>query len=275
MTSKVLVRNVAKAYVIACYLQDLCKAIGEQAYMASFIRREHGPGMGFFGVGNTGSNDCLKETLRGITDGLDLRFDTFERIPYVSASCQNLTVRTKEVHRIEHTVEISAQYLDLERRYILQGHACTPNSLGRWFIENQIVCLIEQVEQTGEYSQEMPFSKYSAPIFYRGRDVSTLNHSAIRELNLEAFSDELAMVDTFDFDQVVSDTRAKLIQLKVKHRLPPLELAIQLANDEMNLLHQHYADKVAKATTPGSKYYKKNHADRWREWRSALAVSSE
>lgn len=274
MTSKVLVRNVAKAFVLTCYLHDLRKAIGEQAYMTSFVRSEHGPGTGFFGVGNTGSNDCLKETLRGITDGLDLRFNTFKRIPYVSASCLNLAVRTKEVHRIEHTLEISAQYHDLERRFILEGQAFTPNSLGRWFIENQIVCLIEKAEQTGKYSPEMPFGKYSSPIFYRGRDVSSLPHSAIREINLEEFSDELALVEKYDFEQAVLETKAKLIQLRGKHRLPPLELAITLANDEMNLLHQHYVGKISKVTAPGNRYYNKDQADRWMAWSTARASQS-
>jgi hypothetical protein len=269
MTKKVLLSNVAKAYVLASYLRSLHEKIGTQDYIASFIRKEHGTGQGFFGIGNTGSYDCLKETLRGITDGLDLRFCTFKKIPYVSDSCLGILTRSREVHRIEHTFELSAQYLELERRYILEGQGFTPNSLGRWFIENQIVCLIEQVEQTGVYSEKAPFSKYSAPIYYRGRDVSHLSHSEIRVLNQEVFSEALSIVDQFDFTQDVERVKANLIQPQVKHRLPPLELAIPLANDEMKLLDQHYIDKVTKATTPGGRYFKQFHADRWHKWKSS------
>lgn len=272
MTKKVLLSNVAKAYVLASYLRSLHEKIGTQDYIASFIRKEHGTGQGFFGIGNTGSYDCLKETLRGITDGLDLRFSTFKKIPYVSGSCLGISNRSREVHRIEHTIELSAQYLELERRYVLEGQGFTPNSLGRWFIENQIVCLIEQVEQTGVYSEKAPFSKYSAPIYYRDRDVSHLSHSEIRLLNQEVFSEALTIVDQFDFTQDVERVKAKLIQPRVKHRLPPLELAIPLANDEMKLLDQHYIDKVTKATTLGGRYFKQINADRWHNWKSSQNV---
>lgn len=269
MTKKVLVRNVAKAYVISSYLRTLHDKIGIKDYLTSYIRKEHGTGQGFFGTSNTGSYDCLKETLRGITDGLDLRFSTFQKIPYVSGSCLGISTRSKAVHRIEHTIELSSQYLDLENLYVLGGANLTPNSLGRWFIENQIVCLIEQVEQTGEYSEDAPFSKYSTAIYYQGRDVSRLSHSEIRVLNREYFSEALSIVDQFDFTQEVEKVRAKLIQPRVKHRLPPLELAIELANDEMKLLDQHYKDKVTKITTPGGRYYKPVHADRWCQWKSS------
>lgn len=268
MTRTVLVSNVAKAYVIATYLRNLHETIGDPAYMTSFIRKEHGTGQGFFGIGNTGSYDCLKETLRGITDGLDLKFSTFKKIPFVSASCVGLEQRIKEVHRIEHTIEISAQYVDLETRCIRGREDLTPQSLGRWFIENQIVCLIEQVEQTGQYSAKTPFLKYSAPIFYNDQNVSHLSHSEIRTLNKSIFSDELTLVANYDFSSAVEKTKNKLIQLQAKHRLPPLELAVLLANDEKALLDQHYLDKLQKVTTPGSRYFKQSQLDRWNEWKS-------
>lgn len=270
MTRKVLVSNVAKAYVLATYLRSLHEKIGDSAYMTSFIRREHGTGQGFFGIGNTGSYDCLKETLRGITDGLDLKFSTFKKIPFVSASCLDLKQRIKEVHRIEHTIEISTQYLELETRCIRGREDLTPQSLARWFIKNQIVCLIKQREQTGDYSEDAPFKKYSAPIFYKDRDVSHLSHSEIRVLNQSVFSEELTFVDNYDFSSAVEKTKNKLIQLRGKHRLPPLELAVLLANDEMALLDQHYQDKVQKVTTLGSRYFKQSQLDRWNEWKSKL-----
>jgi hypothetical protein len=58
MTSKVLVRKVTTEFVPTGYLNDLREAIGEQAYMTSFVRSEYGPGTGFFGVDNTGSVDA-------------------------------------------------------------------------------------------------------------------------------------------------------------------------------------------------------------------------
>ena len=268
MTIKVLTGKIVKAYALTSYLRELCRAIGDQSYLTSFIRDEHGTGRGFFGVSNTGSYDCLKETLRGITDGLDLRFNTFQRIPYVSASCRNLTARSPKIHRVEHTIEISDQYLELERRYILGNEPFTPNSLGCWFIENQIVCLIEQTEQTGKYSEEMPFRKYSGPIYYGEHDISSLSHSAIRQLNQEVFSNELATLKAFDFKPESLKINAKLIQQGVKHRLPPIELAIQIANKEMDLLYHHYTDKVTKATTPESRYYNQINVDRWQQWKS-------
>lgn len=142
----------------------------------------------------------------------------------MSGSCLGISTRSKSVHRIELTIELSSQYLDLEPLCAGRGEFHAQFAWAMVYIENQIVCLIEQVEQTGEYSEEAPFSKYSAAIYYQGRDVSRLSHSEIRALNREYFSDALSIVDQFDFTQEVEKVRAKLIQPQVKHRLPPSKL---------------------------------------------------
>ena len=268
MTTTGLITNSTKAFVIATYLRELREAIGLEAYLTSAIRNEHGGGKGFFGISNTGSNDCLKETLRRMTDGLDLSFRTHRQIRFASASCQKLVERNKKDHVVEHTIELIEQFYELERKFILGDELFTPNSLAKWFIKNQIVCLVEKAEQTGTYSAATPFKKYSVPIYCGDVDVSDWSHDQIREFTLESFADYLELVHQYDFSTKVPNQNRQLISLGVKHRLPPLDLAIRLANDEMRLLDQHYHEKVFKVTTPGSRYFSQNYADRWREWKS-------
>lgn len=268
MTAPALITNSSKAYVIADYLRELCQAIGVEAYKKSVLRDEHGSGKGFFGLSNTGSNDCLKETLRRITDGLDLTFKTHKKIRFTSARCRNLDKRNRTDHVIEHTIELITQFYELERKFIVGGEDFTPNSLARWFIENQIVCLIEKVEQTGMYTECAPFKKYASAIYCGDDDVSNWSHAQIREFNLEAFTEQLKLIDTYDFSLAVQNQRAKLIQLGKKHCLPPIDLAIRLANQEMELLDNHYHDKIIKVTTPGGRYFKQKYADKWREWQA-------
>lgn len=266
MNKNTLVRNISKAYVIAKYLRELRLGIGLEAYLTSFIRKEHGTGQGFFGISNTGSYDCLKESLRGITDGLNLRFDSFKEIRYVSESCLDLRVRSKDIHRIEHTIELSSQYIQLENLFIIGDHNFTPNTLGEWFVENQIVCLIEQSEHTGKYTELCPFHKYSNRIFYMGDEISDYSHNDVRALNQIAFSDELSFIKEHDFSENIAECNKKLIKLRCKHRLPPLEVALSIANNEMALLDQHYIDKRNKAIIPSSRYYKPKNQYRWDNW---------
>jgi hypothetical protein len=268
MTRKGLITNASKAYVIASYLRELFLAVGEDLYLTGYIRQEHGSGQGFFGLSNTGSNDCLKETLRRMTDGLNLQFKTFDQIRFTSESCRNLVSRSKAIHVIEHTFEIIDQFHALEKKFIIEGTPFTANSLARWFIENQIVCLVRKAEQTGRYSEVRPFEKYSASIYRGDENVSDWSHDQIRHFNLHSFSKELSFIDSFDFTNDVSIAKAKLIQLGVKHRLPPMAIAMTLNNDDMSLLDVHYLDKVTKVTTPSSKYFKQKYADKWREWKS-------
>ena len=268
MTTTGLITNSTKAFVIATYLRELREAIGLEAYLTSAIRNEHGGGKGFFGISNTGSNDCLKETLRRMTDGLDLSFRTHRQIRFASASCQQLVERNKKDHVVEHTIELIEQFYELERKFILGDELFTPNSLARWFIENQIVCLVEKAEQTGTYTAAAPFKKYSVPIYCGSVDVSDWTHDQIRAFTLDSFAAHLDLVDQYDFSTKVSNQNRQLINLGVKHRLPPLDLSIRLANDEMRLLDQHYHDKVLKVTTPGSRYFNQTYADQWREWQT-------
>jgi hypothetical protein len=266
MTKNKLINSVSKAYVIAEYLKSFHREVGDEVYLKSPIRYEHGTGKGFFGVSNTGSNDCLKETIRGITDGLGLRFDTFNKINFVSQTCINLENRSKSIHRIEHTIEVSTLFENFESEFIRGQKFFDANLLGRYFIENQIVCLIEQKEQVGKYSEKAPFHKYSSHIFHSQINVSNFSHEQIIELNKKDFINELQFIDNFNFEGINQIIKTKMICLKTKYRMPPLDLAIKYSLDEMNLLHHHYNHKLSKRITPGNKWFSIEDKSKYEFW---------
>lgn len=261
MAIKALLRNASQAYIMSKYLADLCKQIGEVAYLASPIRLEHGTGTGFFGVGNTGSTDCVKERFRGITDELGQRWSCWQQIQFVSESCVGITSADfVNVHRVEHTREVIDLFEAFEKEYIISGKPFTASELANWVIENSVVCLIEQVEQLKQvnYNDDKPFSKYSKSIFYNGVDISDYSLDQIKQLNLKRFASVMQDVTNYNFTKLNTTNTKNLLQKTKKHTLPPIKLAIKHHNDEFRLLDQHYQYKISKFSEPFKSNGKKN-----------------
>lgn len=255
------------------YLADLCKKIGKDSYLSSPIRLEHGTGTGFFGVGNTGSTDCIKERFRGVTDNLGQRWSCWQEIEFVSASCVGITsANFRTTHRVEHTKEVIDLFKEFEQEYIIGGKPFTPNLLGAYIIEHQVVCLIEQTEQknAGNYDEEHPFSKYSSKIFYKGTDISGYTHAQLQELNKQRFAHILKELEVFDFSGLVQKHTNDLLLTVKKHTLPPIKIAERFHNNEFELLHQHYRHKLNKRTNPlDKKWYSEADTKRYNEWKKA------
>lgn len=272
MVERSLVKNITQAYVMSQYLADFCQQVGVDNYLNSFIRAEHGTGTGFFGIGNTGSTDCIKERFRAITDALGQKFDRWQEIDFVSEGCVGMQMRQKELHRVEHTREVIDLFKTFEQKFIMSGKKFTPADLGVWLIENQVVCLILQSEQKSktEYNDNQPFSKYSAKIYYKGIDVSEYTLDQIKQLNRQRFADVIKNLKTFNFKDLLDKQCRNLLHTKKKHTLPPMELAVKFYNDQYSLLREHYHHKLKKRTDPNDKkWYSKQDADDYYRWANA------
>jgi len=283
--------EVAKSYVIAKYLQELCAKIGEEEYLKSPIRLQHGTGAGGFGfpgvgdpekrVGNSGSNDCLRERFRGITDGLGQRFTTIEKIKFRSQTCINLLERNRNDHRIEHTEELIDLYLAFEKEYIIKNKPFTAKELGRYVIENTLVCLIEQHEQKSgdilknSYDPNKPFSKYSAKVFFEGQDVSDYNKVQLKNLTTIQYKDILNELTEFDINKSIKQAEKSLYKVGGHHGLPSMEIAVQYYNDVFSLLKYYYNYQLRQITDPTENllYYNKEVAKLYKEWNEKLSMA--
>lgn len=266
--NKSLIKNISQAYVMSTYLSNLCQQIGNDNYITSHIRNEHGTGSGFFGVSNTGSTDCIKERLRGITDSLGLVYKTPQHIKFISASCVNLVnFNFRTTHRVEHTREISELYLEFEEKFIMSGISFTPADLGTWLITNQVVCLIMQSEQLSKafHDPTCLFSKYSNSIMYNGTDISNYTVSQLQNIAVTEYATELAEIQSFNFSNELAKQTENLITKTKKHTLPPMSLAVQYYNDHYELLSQYYTHKAFKRTDPSNKkWYDESDAHKYK-----------
>ena len=272
MDNKSLEKNIAQSFIMSRYLSKLCKAIGSEAYLKSYIRLEHGTGTGFFGISNSGSTDCVKERFRAITDSLGQKFDNWHNIDYISEGCLGMTVRDSKVHRVEHTREVIDMFLAFEREFIIPGKDFTPADLGAWLLENQVVCLILQSEQKSQkhYDDNIPFSKYSAKIYYQGTDISNYTLAQLKEFNHTRFSSEISAIQNNDFTCAVDLQEVNLLKKTKKHTLPPMSVAVSHYNNEFALLKEHYHHKLNKRSDPKQpKYYNKIAVDSYHQWLSA------
>lgn len=265
--NKSLIKNISQSYVMAKYLSDLCQQVGKDNYLNSYIRLEHGTGVGFFGISNTGSTDCIKERFRGITDSLDLTYKKWKSVKFVSKSCIGLTNPDfKKVHRIEHTHDISNLYLEFEEKFIISGASFTPAELGIWVISNQVVCLILQQEQQSKhyFNSQYPFSKYSNKIFdSNGTDISDYTVSQIQNINLAQYAKEIAYLQSTNFNSELRKQHVNLIEATKKHTLPDMSLAVQYHNDEYELLSNYYNYKASKRCDKSSRWYNESDAHRY------------
>lgn len=270
--TKSTIHNLSQAYVMLDYMSKLASAIGNDSYLNCLIRFEHGTGKGFFGISNSGSTDCIKERFRGVTDSLGQRDKNWSNIAFLSESCIGVTRKTSD-HRIEHTREVINLFKEFESKYILTGKSFTANDLGIWLIENQIVCFINKNEQKPQcfYNDEYPFSKYSCKIYYESTDISNLTLEEIMHINRNRFSNEIREINNYNFTQENKKNIAKLIGKTCKHTLPPLDLAITYHSNMYELLDIHYQYKLNKRINPeDKKWYNKNDADMWKEWKTKI-----
>lgn len=283
--------EVAKSYVIAKFLQEFCQAIGEKEYLKSPIRLQHGTGTGGFGfvgignpekrVGNTGSNDCLKERFRGITDGLGQRFTSIELIKFRTESCVNLTTRNRNDHRIEHTEELIDLYLAFEKEYIIGNKSFTAKDIGQYVIENTLVCLIEQSEQKSgdllvdSYDPTKPFTKYSAKVFFEGQNVSEYTKEQLMSLTALQYKVILDGLNNFNFTEAIEKANKSLYKTGGHHGLPSMEIAVQYYNDVFSLLKYYYNYQLRQITDPAENqlYYNEEVAKLYRKWNEELSMA--
>ncbi len=265
-----LTKNASQAYVIFRYLGDLRRAVGPEAYRTHPLMLEHGPGSGFGGVGNTGSSDCAKERIRGITDSLGLtwRERDWRSIYFVSQTCVGIAqadfTRVGGLHRVEHTREVIDLYRALEQRLIISEVPFTANDLAASVIQTQVVCLIQRAEQRKgwQFDEATPFSKYNARIFYRGEDISAYSSAQLLEINAERFGDLLARLRNHDFTHEIQTCAARLHARGGRHTLAPLEEALR-CDDDFELLVRHYPHKVAKLTQTNGRWFNESFARRY------------
>lgn len=265
-----LQKAAARTTALALYLQNFRKLVGPEKYINSYIRKEHGTGTGFFGISNTGSRDCLKESIRGITDALRLSYRTPDALLFRTISCLDVTVFDRNKHRIEHTIEVMDLFRAFEKDFILEDRTIELADVGRWVIENQVTTLIEQQEQRrlGQYTTQLPFSKYSSPVLYnRKEDVSAFSREDLRTLTRSHFKDQISRILEIDAKLVLKATIASFDGASAKaHTLPPLEIAARHHNDEHSLLAKHYRHKLSKRLNPNSRWFSDRDAERYRAW---------
>jgi hypothetical protein len=270
-----LQKATARTTALALYLQKFRQIIGPERYLNSIIRREHGTGTGLFGVSNTGSRDCLKESIRGITDALSLSYRTPDALPFRTESCIGIKVFDRNSHRIEHTIEVIELYHEFEAHFILNDQEIDLSDVGKWIIENQVTTLIEQHEQRrkGHYTSEQPFSKYSRPVLYNlQKDVSTISREELRMLTCKHFSEQLSSFLTINGQPFLDTAIASFDGSGSKaHTLPLLDVAVEYNDEEFELLTRHYKYKLSKRLDPNSRWFSANDAARYRAWQmSAL-----
>jgi len=273
ISMKRLVQNASQTSVMLGYLRSLANQIGHPNYLASLIRREHGTGTGFFGVSNTGSTDCAKERIRGLTDSLAQTNRDWRGIAFISESCLgSRQFDFRNVHRVEHTREVMELFLALEEVYVLGESQPTSRAIASFVIEHQVVSLIRQEEQIARmaFDPSRPFSKYSARIFHEGRDVSACTYEDVVAINKVRYRELLRGVADFDFTALDQRNQTSLIRRSDAphdpHTLPPMDLAVTFHDNELELVLRHYRRKLEKRITPGNKWYGGDDADRFRAW---------
>jgi hypothetical protein len=264
-----LINAAARTTVLAKYLQKFRQHVGNEKYLQSLIRREHGTGSGFAKVSNTGSRDCLKESIRGITDALNLKYNTPKALIFRTDSCRALTVFDKTIHRIEHTIEVRDLYLELEYKFILADEPIYLDKIGVWVVQNQITTWIEKHEQRGrrEYDHAKPFAKYKSNVFLNDRDVSDLSRLDITDLTSHHFFKEIEILEGVKSNGALDKMTASFDGADAApHTLPPLELAVEAYNDDFKLLTEHYRHKLKKLTQSGSSWYSEHESTRYAAW---------
>lgn len=284
---------IAKTWSLHRYLQKNYLEIkrqghSDQDYLNSLVRRQHGIGGSWMGSDNGGSDDCAKERFRRITDALGLKNKTPLRVWLRTGTCLNETnfifkgKNKNGKHRVEHTNEVAGLYKEWELDKIMSPERFTPNEMGRWVIERQIVVLCEDAEQIRgwKWDSNKPFSKYSTSVYNAldGSDVSNYTLEQIQELNRKVYQRELELIDSYDFTQDIERAR-KSFDASDHHFLPPIDVMVQrheLTKDNQHwFLENIYKEKLRKLkdlTKTGKNGYDPQLVKEHNDWKSRQPI---
>ena len=144
-----------------------------------------------------------------------------------------------------------------------------------------MVCLIEQKEQkSGEllkdtYDPNIPFSKYTNPVFYEGKDVSKKTKAELQAITANQYADILTKVATYDWSKKVVEQEEVLVNSGGHHSLPSMEIAVQYYNDAFSLLKYYYNYQLRQITDPTENilYYNEEVAKKYKEWNEKLQMA--
>lgn len=260
--------SIIQLCYLTLFLRKHCEAIGQENYEISLIRQEHGTGTGFGAVSNSGSWDCLKEQLRNIGVQLGARFDRIEQIHFKTQQGISITQskRNKNNFRVEHTIELTKDLFPMyEQEFIINGKTkISPKQILEWITEHHIVVGIHPSEQINgnqgtlyrKNSFEYPFLKYSQPVFYKNTDVSHYTYEQLKKINLKENP-----IPNLDYDLIEKQAETRLLEsgnekpITEGHKVPSLELANRLYDDEIALLNEWYVYKKSRLFD-GSKWGK-------------------
>ena len=277
INTKTILNRASSIAVILEYLQNVCKLIGKENYSNSFIRREHSTGQGFFGVGNTGSQDCGKELIRRLSDVLGHKFTSIDSIYFRTASCLDIkqNERHKDLHRVEHTRELSDIIWPLlESKYVFKNTKIDPLQIAVWLIENLCVTLIHPDEQlpNSQYNDKKPMKKYTVPVFYNNIDFNNYTLKQICNINKDKHKILLKELQTSNWKSILEQRRKYYYVSEPKsHRLCPLEIVEKSHNSQFELLdkwYNHKRDKILFAKKGGC-YDKPKLVEQYNQWKTS------
>lgn len=267
-----LYNSLSRLYLICLYLREYREKIGQEAYKDSYIRAQHSTGRNWFNIDSGGDTDNLSATVRGVTDKLNQRNQNISGIDFRSQSCIGAKNYNRSVQRVEHATPVKGLFLQIEKEFIIGDRPISIPELASYILLTQIVTLIETTEQIkfgNEINEEKPFSRYSAPIFYQGTDVSQFSLKQLKEINLDRYSSILSEIYNKDFTAFNHKNKLKLftkVDMPGKHTIPPMDFAIQYAVNEFELLHQYYHYKRDKVIDPSSPRFHAVKAKQYQNW---------
>ena len=287
-TKNSLIRQIANTWVLHNWLQEFYLELKKQGrkdedYLGSIARKQHGMGGTWMGGDNVGSRDCARESFRNITCAMGLKYQTPLKIWLRTSSCLNKNAfvfkgKNKEgTYRVEHTRDVKNLFECWETSKIRNSTRVTPNEMGRWVIEKQIVVLCEAAEQIPlrEWDSSKPFSKYSSSVWnvHNNSDVSNYNYEQIQDLNRKVYQKELELVDNHNFARDLRAAEARFCKSK-DHFLPDIDDMVrhcELNGDNQSwLLENIYRGKLKKISDPnkrGKNGYNEQLVQQHRDWK--------
>ena len=182
------------------------------------------------------------------------------------------------IHRVEHTAEVANLFKQWELDKIMKNKPFTPNEMGRWVIERQVVVLCEDAEQIRKWKWDSnkPFSKYSASVWNTldGSDVSNLDYQEIQKLNRKIFQHELDLIDCYNFDDDIQIAQQSFDDSD-HHFLPPIDIMVKhhknTSDNQHWLIENVYKEKLRKISDPkktGKNGYNPQIVKEHRDWKN-------
>lgn len=272
--------RIADVFIVLEWLRQHYLNVGSEIYNKSLpVKELHGTG--FFGVNN--EVFAGPANVRWTTDILGFKQDRIQHIYFRSESCETLQQSQAKFgskkkggkHRVEHCNEAKeVLWKFLEDTYVKKGEPLDFARIGEYIIENAIVCLIEQSEEKTpteiieSVDEDKPFTRYHAPIFYNGHDVSALTRAEIMDICRQERQHVLPeLEDTSKIEKAIDEAKKlKYTSLPESHTFCPHDIATTYATNEYELLNRWYThkrDKILKATS--GKWYKPKFEERYVE----------